>query len=66
MQIAPGQTPLSLAILKALGSQTAPAAKAAAGAAGAAPSAKVSAPTVGGETAGARSLPRGSFVDLRV
>ena len=66
MQIAPGQAPLSLAILKALGSQAAPAAKAVAGAAGTAPSAKVSAPTAGGEAAGARSLPRGSFVDLRV
>ena len=66
MQNGPGQTPLSLAILKALGSQAAPAAKAAAGAAGAAPSAKVSAAAAGGEAAGARSLPRGSFVDLRV
>jgi hypothetical protein len=66
MQIAPGQAPLSLAILKALGSQAAPAAKAAAGAAGLAPSAKVSAPAAGGEAAGTRSLPRGSFVDLRV
>jgi hypothetical protein len=66
MQIAPGQAPLSLAILKALGSQAAPAAKAAAGAAGAAPPAKVSAVAAGGEAPGARSLPRGSIVDLRV
>ena len=62
MQIAPGQAPLSLAILKALGSQTtAPAA-----AAGAIPPTKVSAAAPGGEITGARSLPRGSFVDLRV
>lgn len=62
MQITPGQAPLSLAILKALGSQAAPAAKAAA--APAAPAGK-GAVAATGEPAAGRSLPRGSLVDLR-
>ena len=64
MQIAPGQAPLSLAVLKALGSQAAPAAAAKAAAAPAVPAGKgaVAAP---GELAGGRPLPRGSLVDLR-
>ena len=62
MQIAPGQAPLSLAILKALGSQATPAAatKAAVPAATADKGAAATA-----EPAGGRSLPRGSLVDLR-
>lgn len=68
MQIAPGHTPLSLAILKTLGSQPAAAAKAAAAPAPAAPAApvakaKVAAPAA--EFPGGRTPPRGSFVDLR-
>lgn len=63
MQIAPGQAPLSLAILKALGSQAAPAAAAKA-AVPAATAEKAAAPAAG-EPASGRSLPRGSLVDLR-
>ena len=63
MQIAPGQAPLSLAILKTLGSQAAPAAAKAA-ATPAAPAGKSAAPAAG-ELTGGRPLPRGSLVDLR-
>jgi len=66
MQIAPGQTSLSLAMLKALGSQTA------APAAAASPKSAVEqrpsqpGPSAPGEgMAASRHLPRGSFVDLR-
>jgi len=61
MQISSGQAPLSLAILKALGSQPAPAAVAKAAAA---PAVKTT-ETAAGETTGGRPLPRGSLVDLR-
>ena len=64
MQIAPGQAPLSLAVMKALGSQAAPAAaKPAIDAAAPAPAEKTAAP--GGDFATGRHPPRGSFVDLR-
>ena len=64
MQIAPGSAPLSLAVLKALGSQAAPAAgKASAGAVATAPAGKATTPA--GDLATARHMPRGSFVDLR-
>src|SRR3546814_8854418 len=83
MQIA-GQSSLSLAVLKALGAQTAPAATptAATPAAGArtATAPTATAPTAANQTAASagrslaaapegtpnRSLPRGSFVDLRI
>lgn len=72
MQIGSGQSPLSLALVKALATQ--PAASSAAGAVGAkAPpatpttAARPATATDAGETAGdLRKPPRGSFVDLRV
>jgi len=64
MQITPGQAPLSLAILKALGSQAGPAAATRPAAAPAAPAAKSAAPAADA-IAGGRTLPRGSLVDLR-
>jgi hypothetical protein len=79
MQIGSGQAPLSLAMLKAFGTQlTAPQSAPAAANSGAANSvagkpaigpaaaAKASAAEVGDSLATARTLPRGSFVDLRV
>lgn len=68
MQIGPGQAPLSLAILKALGAQSAAPAAAAKAVAGppATGGAKAAATEAGGEAAATRSLPRGSFLDLRV
>lgn len=74
MQVTPGQTPLSLAMLKALGTQfTAPqgAAQAAQGVAakpagGPAAAAKAPAAEPSDSLTTARNLPRGSFVDLRV
>jgi hypothetical protein len=64
MQIAPGQTPLSLAILKALGTQPATAAaKAAAGSTTAPESRAPAAPS--SDLGAARNLPRGSFVDIK-
>lgn len=66
MQVTPGQVPLSLAMLKALGGQGAAAAPASTTRAGSTP------PTVGGKTAApagdlaaVRHLPRGSFVDIK-
>lgn len=66
MQVTPGQTPLSLAMLKALGSQAAPAAT------GSTTPADRTPPAVGGKTAASagdlaavRHLPRGSFVDIK-
>ncbi|HMA15925.1 MAG: hypothetical protein ACM35H_13670 [Bacteroidota bacterium] len=64
MQIAPGQAPLSLAILKTLGSQAAPAAAKTAAAPAAKPAGENAAPAAG-DLAGGRPLPRGSLVDLR-
>jgi hypothetical protein len=63
MQIAPGQAPLSLAILKALGSQATPAAAAKAAAPAATAEKGTAAATA--EPAAGRSLPRGSLLDLR-
>lgn len=70
MQITPGQTTLSLAMLKALGSQAAAPAKASpapatASSATASPPGEPRAGLPGGDGAAARHLPRGSFVDLR-
>ena len=77
MQIGSGQAPLSLAMLKALGTQftTPQSAAANSGAAssvagkpaiGPAAAAKAPATDAGDSLAAARTLPRGSFVDLRV
>lgn len=65
MHIDSGAAPLSLALLKALGSQAAPAAAAAKAAAPVPPAAKLSAVQPEGAPAAARNLPRGSLVDLR-
>lgn len=64
MHIDSGAAPLSLALLKALGSQAAPAA-AAAKPTPAAAAAKLWAVQPEGAPAAARNLPRGSLVDLR-
>lgn len=73
MQIGSGQTPLSLMMLKTLGTQlTAPQAESRAGAGSppAKPVPRVAAETAQAEPAGdlgvARTVPRGSFVDLKV
>lgn len=66
MQIAPGQAPLSLAVLKALGSQAAaPAAKASPAPAAAGPTDGTRGSAAGDAGAATRHLPRGSLVDLR-
>ncbi len=73
MQIGSGQTPLSLLMLKTLGTQlTAPPgeARANSGTAPANPLPQVTAEAAQADTAGdlgvAKTVPRGSFVDLRV
>ena len=74
MQVTPGQTPLSLAMLKALGTQSAAPQEAtqatqgvaAKPAGGLATAAKAPAAEPSDSLATARNLPRGSFVDLRV
>lgn len=69
MQIGPGQAPLSLAILKALGTQSAApgtVSKVVAGAAAPGGAAKAAMAAPGGDSAGASRPPRGSFLDLRV
>ena len=66
MQIGSGQSALSLALLKALGSQTAtPAAAAEAAAAKTAPAAAPAKSPPAAGLDGASLPPRGSFVDLR-
>ena len=69
MQIGSGQSPLSLALLKALSAQPAPAAAATVKAQPAAPAATarpVSAADPSELPGDLRKPPRGSFVDLRV
>jgi len=74
MHIGSGPSPLSLAVMKALGAQSAtPAAGATASSAAASKPAVAARPTAAGDLSGgpgdlgvAKNIPRGSFVNLRV